>query len=344
MTVQEERSPLVQEVLSGNNRELQLVAARGLLPVPPDLLVELQVALSQSTDGEVASAAADAIAETDPKVVSGVIGERTKEEVISYLALNQRHPMVLESILRLRGVPHWLLKDLAVGLEADLQEILLLRQDVIVEDPGILDALERNPELSAYSRRKIREYRDHLVPRERPREKEARELEREADDLSEDDVREAIAAAAVEVDPVGERDETTGLSESQIKGLPVPVRLKLSRGAPRTLRNILIRDANQLVALSVLQHNPLSESEVEQIANNRAVSDDVLEAIGRNRAWVRKYKVVFALVRNPRSPVGMAVRLVSRLSVRDLRNLARDRNVTDAVRSTAGRLYRIKQQ
>ncbi len=344
MTVEDERLPLVREVLSGNNRDLQLVAARGLLPLPAAELVEVQVTLSRSTDRDVASAAAEALAATDPKVVAGAIGERTKEEVVSYLALNQRHPLVIETILRLRDVPRWLLKDLAIGLEPQLQEILLLRQDVIVEDPAILDALERNPELSSYSRRRIKEYRDHLVPRERPREKEAQELEREADELSEEELQVAIAAAAAEVDPLGERDETTGLSESQIKSLPVPVRLKLSRGAPRTLRSILIRDANQLVALSVLQHNPLSESEIEQIANNRAVSDDVLEAIARNRAWVRKYKVVLALVRNPRSPVAMAVRLVSRLAVRDLRNLSRDRNVTDAVRSAARRLYRIKQQ
>ncbi len=344
MTVEDERLPLVREVLSGNNRELQLIAARGLLPLPPAELVELQVALSQSTDGEVASAAAESLAGIDPKVVAGSIGDRTNEEVISYLALNQRHPVVLETILRLREVPRWLLKDLAIGLEPELQEILLLRQDVIVEDPAILDALERNPELSAYSRRRIKEYRDHLVPRERPREKDARELEREADRLSEEEVQEAIASAASAVVAVGERDETTGLSESQIKSLPVPVRLKLSRGAPRTLRGILIRDNNQQVALSVLQHNPLSESEIEQIANNRAVSDDVLEAIARNRSWIRKYKVVLALVRNPRAPVALAVRLVARLSVRDLRNLSRDRNVADAVRSAGRRLYRIKQQ
>jgi hypothetical protein len=33
---------------------------------------------------------------------------------------------------------------------------------------------------------------------------------------------------------------------------------------------------------------------------------------------------------------------VARLSVKDLKNLARDRNVPDAVRSTADRLYKIK--
>jgi hypothetical protein len=54
--------------------------------------------------------------------------------------------------------------------------------------------------------------------------------------------------------------------------------------------------------------------------------------------------IVHALVANPRTPVGIGVRLVPRLSVRELRELSRDRNVSDAVRSTALRLYRIKRQ
>jgi len=50
------------------------------------------------------------------------------------------------------------------------------------------------------------------------------------------------------------------------------------------------------------------------------------------------------LVQNPRTPVVFSLRLVSRLSVRDLRDMGRDRNIPDVVRSTALRLYRIKLQ
>lgn len=47
-------------------------------------------------------------------------------------------------------------------------------------------------------------------------------------------------------------------------------------------------------------------------------------------------------MQNPRTPVGISVRLVARLSVRDLKMLSKDRNVPEPVRSAAGRLYRIK--
>ena len=57
---------------------------------------------------------------------------------------------------------------------------------------------------------------------------------------------------------------------------------------------------------------------------------------------MRKYRIVRALVANPRTPVGLAVRLTARLSVRDLRSMSRDRNIADPVRAAALRLYRIK--
>ena len=136
--------------------------------------------------------------------------------------------------------------------------------------------------------------------------------------------------------------QADGFSEVAIRTLPVPVRMQLSRGAPRNLRQVLVRDSNSAVALSVLNNNAIPESELEQIASNRSVLEEVLEGISRNPRWMRKYRIVRALVANPRTPVGLAVRLTGQLSVRDLRSLSRDRNIAEAVRATALRLYRIK--
>jgi hypothetical protein len=83
---------------------------------------------------------------------------------------------------------------------------------------------------------------------------------------------------------------------------------------------------------------------VEHTAASRAVAVEVLEAICKKRDWVSRYNVAKSLVFNPRTPLPIAIRLIPRLGVRDLRELGRDKNVPDAVRSTALRLYRIKQQ
>ena len=229
-----------------------------------------------------------------------------------------------------------MLEDLAARISPDLQEALLVRQDAIIEHPAILDSLANNGNLSPYSRRRISEYREHLLPRASiPMLEEIEEA---------DDAEVAAAIASVQNLPAaGEVDDRTGLSEAQVRQLPLPVRLRLTRGASRSLRGILVRDTNALVALSVINNNPLSDQEVEHIARNRSVCEDVLVAITRRREWMRKYPIIQALVGNPRTPPGNSVKLLPMLGVRDLRNLAKDKNVSDLVRRTATRLYKIKQ-
>jgi hypothetical protein len=116
----------------------------------------------------------------------------------------------------------------------------------------------------------------------------------------------------------------------------------LTRGASRTLRGILIKDTNQSVALSVVNNAAMTDDEIAGIAASRSVIDEVLTVISRRREWLAKYKICLALAKNPRIPVGVAVKLLPRLGVRDLRTISKDRNVSDGVRAAAGRLYRIK--
>lgn len=333
------QTSLLEQIRSGN-RQLQLLAADGLLPLAPEELIPLQVDLAQGADGEVAARARESLRRLDARMAGPYLERRAPEGVLSFFADEIGHPGLIETILRRRDVPRRVLLRLARRLPPDLQEILLLRQDAIVAEPAILEALEENPELSTYTQRRIAEYRQHLLPRAAPAARPAPPPPEELDDAA---LEQAIAA----VRPLpggGEIDEKTGLSEGQIRLLPVPARLKLARGAPRTLRSILLRDANAQVAVSVLVNNNLSEQEIEQTAGNRAVAEEVLDTIAKRREWVNRYTVAKALVQNPRTPLPTALRLVPRLSVRDLRDLGRDRNVPDAVRSTALRLYRIKQQ
>ena len=105
-----------------------------------------------------------------------------------------------------------------------------------------------------------------------------------------------------------------------------------------------MRDSNTQVALSALLSNNLPEQEVEQISNSRAVAEEILDAIARKREWVSRYSVAKALVKNPKTPLPISLKLVNRMAVKDLRDLSRDKNVPDAVRSSSLRLYRIKQK
>jgi hypothetical protein len=323
-------SQLAEEVIAGERRELRLFAAEGLLPLPPNELLALQIVLAQTDDAEVATLARQTIEAERTAALGDFISEDATSEEISWLARNLDRAEMLGPVVRRRDVPTALLVELASKLDEERQEALLLRQDRIVEAPEILDALERNPRLSGYAKRRILEYREHLLGRD--------------EDLVEasDEEVEAAIAEARGLPEEGERDAVTGLAENQVRGMGPSVKLKLARTAKGAMRFILIRDASSRVALTALQCGGFSDAEIELIARNRSVLDDVLDGIAANRAWARRYPVVLALCGNPKTRVNTSLRLLTQLAVRDLRGLAKDRNVSDTVRSRAQRLYTMK--
>lgn len=341
------------ERVRGGDRELARLAARGLLPVAPEDLIPLQVELAAGGDAELAPLARGALGALDPRLAAGYLARRAGAAELAWFAGASRDRRVLEALIRRRDVPRRLLVELAPRLSADLQEALVRRQDALVEEPAIADALEANPQLAPDVRRRLAEYRRHLLRRPAegvpPAEPAAGGTpgaaaadETLVAEPADEEMRRALAEAAAAPPGEGEREPSTGLTEAQVRLLPVPVRMRLARGAPRNLRNILIRDPNPVVARAVLRGNTFSDQEIEAVASNRSVDEEVLLEISRRREWVGQYRVALALVRNPRTPLALSVRLVARLAVRDLRTLSRDHNIPDAVRTTAGRLYRIK--
>jgi len=334
-------SPLVTQALSGENRQLTLLAAQGLLPVAPEELVPLQVELTRSTDDEIAAAAEESLIGTSNQILVPFLAREAPAPVQVWYAFNSRDRDIVETLLRRRDVPFEVLMHLAPHLGPDLQEVLLLRQDRIAHAPQLLESLERNPQLTAYSQRRILEYREHLLGGVGAAAAEARAAEAAAAEADEREVSEAIAKVR-KLPADGEVEEQTGLSEGQVRQLPVNVRLKLARQCPRTMRQFLVRDTSPLVAVAVLQSNPNSDTEVELYSRSRNVVPDVLEYISKQRTWIGKYQVVIGLVNNPRTPLNIALPLLARVSVRDLRVMCRDRNLPDAVRQSALRLFRVK--
>ena len=329
------RSPLAAQVIAGESHELTILAAEGLLPLPPEELIPLQVRLTRHADPMIAQRARAGLRALDQRVAAAFLAEAAAEETLAYFAAEIDNPLLLEAILRRRDLPFYLLVELARRVTPDLQEVLLLRQDAIVQEPRILAALEENPQLTAYSLRRAAEIREHLIA--------ATPAAPGGDAAAAADLELQAALEAARAQPAsGDVDEVTGLSEGQVRTLPLPLRLRLSRGASRSLRSMLIKDPAPIVALSTIDNNTWTDSEIEQICRARNVTFEVLDAIASHREWTRKYPIVIALVSNPKTPAPSALRLLPQLPVRDLRLLSRDRNVSDAVRSQSQRLYRIK--
>ena len=128
----------------------------------------------------------------------------------------------------------------------------------------------------------------------------------------------------------------------RIMFMSVKDRVKLAIKGDREARGILIRDSNKIVATGVI-HNPrLTDHEVEKIAAMRTVAEEVLRLIGMNNSWARSYTIIHNLARNPRTPMATAVHILPRIRTKDLKAIALNRNVSEAVRRQAYRLSEMR--
>ena len=150
---------------------------------------------------------------------------------------------------------------------------------------------------------------------------------------SESAASEAGAAASADSDG----PETEEADPKVLANLPIAARLKLAMKGTREQRAQLIRDSNRIVATAVLGSPKLTEAEVEAFCKMGNVSEDVLRIIATNRAWVKNYGVVLGLVRNPKTPPGLSLQMLNRLTEKDVKMLSVDRNVPEAVRLAARR-------
>jgi hypothetical protein len=109
-------------------------------------------------------------------------------------------------------------------------------------------------------------------------------------------------------------------------------------------RMILVRDSNKFVARAVLQSPKLSDVEIETFASMKDLGEEVLRLIATNRNFVKSYTVIKALINNPRVPTDATLPLLTRLNDRDLRSLMKNRNVPEAIRLTAVKMVRQKEE
>lgn len=142
-----------------------------------------------------------------------------------------------------------------------------------------------------------------------------------------------------------EDDEISGDRVSMINRIlrmGMKDRVKLAMKGDREARNILIRDPNRIVAQAVINNARVTEQEVEKIAAMRTVPEEVLRQIGINRNWARNYSIMHNLARNPRTPLGNVITILSHLQLRDLQAISKNRNVSDNVRRQALRLSQAR--
>lgn len=336
-------------------RSIRLFAAQGLLPVTREELIRVLVLLVAEGDDEIAAAARATLTgfstehyrrllelpELEPlelDLLARAVGE---EEVWTGIV---RHPAVADETLR----------RLARAGGARTQDAIVTNQRRLLGCLDLLADLRANPQVSLEVLRRVREFEDEFLHK-------ATQwvLSGEAEPAVEEgpSVEEALAALReLGMKPPGEElpadqlpapdlGSGAGMQDAFLRLAKMNTfqRIMQALKGSREERMILVRDRSVLVVRAVLESPKMRDSDVEQIAAMRSANEEALRIIAAHPRWTRKYGVVRSLVFNPKTPPGLAVPLVMRLTLRDLIILARDSNVGEAVRRV-GRDLRDKRR
>lgn len=133
-------------------------------------------------------------------------------------------------------------------------------------------------------------------------------------------------------------DAEEGSIFNLIKEMSVPQKIKLALFGNKIARSILLRDSLRQIPLFVLQNNRITESEILEIAANVNIDEQVLRSVANNGSWMKSYAMKLAIVSNPKVPVDVSLRWLKFLVVKDLRKLARSKNVPSVVSSQCRRI------
>lgn len=381
-------------------RPAQIAAARGILPLPEADLIEVLVMFARSGDSELSDTASATLKSQDESVLSSVLqSDSVPESALVYFAETPGvSTKAQEVVAQNPRTPVSSVEILAHATRnGTLLDLLSINQQMLIQNPGILDAILTNPARTPESERRAAETKREFFEKERGTQQIASELRAqgkeaaaefiENSDFGKDldgadmDLDDALFLASMIESPDSDIDdswmgleyieeyyeETEAdrqaivdkiLGEMKFEGVDLPSerisilnrilkmgmkdRVKLAMKGDREARNILIRDPNRIVAQAVVQNPRITEQEIEKIAAMRSVPEDILRKIASDRQWSRSYQVVHNLARNPRTPVANTMNILTRLQLKDLSALSKNKNISEAVRRQALRLSQAR--
>ena len=128
----------------------------------------------------------------------------------------------------------------------------------------------------------------------------------------------------------------------KVAKMSIAQKVKLGLKGNSEVRSILSRDSNKLVILAVLDNPRITDGEILSFAKNRATLEDAIRVILKNREWMKNYNVMYAITTHPKTPAGNVMRYMPLLKKKDVKLLAKNKNVSEAVRSMSKKLMQAK--
>jgi len=149
------------------------------------------------------------------------------------------------------------------------------------------------------------------------------------------------AALPEEVEEIPDDEEDLSIPQ-RIQRMNIGQKIKTGMKGNKEFRTILIKDTNRDVYMAVLKNPGLKENEVEVLTKNTGTNTEILRAIANNREWVANRNILNGLVMNPKTPINISIRFLSRLGRKDVEFIAKSRSLPVALRNNAKRMISTK--
>jgi hypothetical protein len=332
---------------------LRAMGAKGLVPAvaPPDLVLLLFV-LSFDEDPAIAATAART-AEALPEKLWGVA---LRDDGVPGVALDwladrlAANDTALQLVLLNPGTLDATVARLAATVSQPLADIVRQNELRLLRHDDIVRQLCRNPSASASTVDGACDFcvrngltlvdvpqlvaahvRVHGVdPTARPPEAEtaAGLLAEYRDELAED------VAPPLRAETPEEAQKKQNITQRVLK-MSVSEKIKLATLGNKEARTLLLRDSNKLVCMAAVTSPRITDGEILTLSTSRTVNADVLRHIYTTREYLKTYAIKTALVKNPKVPLPTALRLMQTLHEKDVKELARDRNVPQTIQAQA---------
>lgn len=309
-------------------QQVKLAAARGSLPMSGVNLVTVLFIFCHGTDEELKKEALKTLKDLSPAILTTVCTRKEAHpQILDLIAqLHYRNMKVMQPLLTNQMVSLKTLMFVAQHARGDVLDLLANNETVIQKSSALRTLIINNPHAEKVLKLRLG-WQEVVVP----------EPESESESQSEPKVAVDIVE---ESSPEAEEDSQS--KYQQLLVMPVAEKIKMGLTGDKEWRNLLIRESNKLVSSAVLKNPRITEGEVLMVAKSRTTSEELIRLILLNREWTKLYDMKKALVEHPRTPLQDAIRFMTFLSEKDLRDLAKSRNVTQAITNNARRILMSK--
>jgi hypothetical protein len=331
---------------------LRMMGAKGLVPaVAPVDLVTLLFLLTFDEDEGVRTTAART-ADGLPDKIYGVAlrSDGLRSEVIDWLAERlATKDAALELVLLNPATRDETVARLAPVVSQPLAEIVRQNELRLLRHDDIIRGLCRNPSALASTVDGACEFcvRNGLMLLDVPQLVEAHRrihgvdpTAKPPEDTAQQLMQDYSAELAQEAQP-GPQAETPAEEQKKLNmtqrvlRMSVAEKIKLATLGNKEARTLLLRDSNKLVCMAAVTSPRITDGEVMTLANSRTLNAEVLRHIYSNREYLKIYAIKMSIVKNPKVPLPTALKFMYTLQEKDIKELARDRNVPQTIQSQA---------